>query len=153
MTKQPNKFFCRFETRRKCLAPLGEPVRNAEPVVRFLQQSVFNDPGQLWRETCVALYLDSAQRIVGYEVISVGGVHNCTFDVLPVCRTAVSVMTPNVVIAHNHPNNICKPSTADVQSTERLRKALSLLEINLLDSIILTEKEAYSFAEERTLSR
>ena len=142
------KFLYRFETRRKAVAPLGEPVKKAEDVIEFLRKRIFKDPGELWREVSVALFLDNTARIIGYEVNSVGGHNCCTIDPLPICRTAVSVMSDAVIHVHNHPNNNPRPSQKDIEQIEKLKKALSAVGCKLLDAVILADDEAYSFAQE-----
>lgn len=147
------QFFCRFETRRKVLGPIGEPIAGPEPIIDFLRKTLFNDAGEFWRETFVAVYLNASSRPLGYEVISVGGTCSCTFDLKPVCRTAVDTMSAKVIVVHNHPSGDCKPSKSDIEETSKLKKALDLLDIKLLDHIILTEKEAFSFSQEKTFKR
>jgi len=149
-TKQ---FFCRFETRRTVLAPLGEPVHCAKDVVEFLRKAIYNDPGEMWREISVALYLNKAQQIIGYEELSVGGIDSCTFDPRPLYRTALERMAYGVIFVHNHPTGNCAPSPKDINAIDRLRKGLSTLDLILYDSIIFAEKEAYSFAEEKVIHK
>ena len=147
------QFFCRFETRRKVLGPIGEPIVGPEPIIDFLRKTLFNDAGEFWRETFVAVYLNASSCPLGYEVISVGGTCSCTFDLKPVCRTAIDTMSAKVIVVHNHPSGNCRPSKSDIDETGKLRKALGLLDIKLLDHIILTEKEAFSFSQEKTFKR
>ena len=145
------KFFYKFTTRRRCLAPIGEPVRQPKEIVSFLRKAIFNDPSQMWREWSVALFFDNGKRIIGYEVLAMGGTDRCGIDIKPVCRTAIQVMAAGVVHVHNHPNGSCEPSCYDIESIATLRKALSTLDIELIDAIVITEKDAFSFALDSTV--
>ena len=151
--KEKKQFFCRFETRRTAYAPIGEPVHCAKDVVEFLRKAVYNDPEEMWREKSVALYLDKQRRIIGYEVLSVGGSNHCTFEPTAMYRTAVEHMAYGVVFVHNHPSNNPQPSREDIEAAGKISKALALLDINLVDVIIFTEKEAFSFTDEKIIKK
>jgi len=64
-----------------------------------------------------------------------------------VCKAALKANAAAMIIAHNHPSGIAEPSAADREITERLRQALALLEIRLLDHVVVGGTDTVSFAE------
>ena len=68
-------------------------------------------------------------------------------------RTAVEHMANGVVFVHNHPSNNPQPSREDIEAAGKISKALALLDINLVDVIIFTEKEAFSFIDEKIIKK
>jgi DNA repair protein RadC len=101
-------------------------------------------------ESVFVLYLDQANQLIGYEQISKGGVTGSILDPEIVMATASESLAKGVIIAHNHPSGSIKPSQADINITEKLAKALKLVDIRLLDHLILspTPGEYYSFKDE-----
>lgn len=143
------KEFCyRFYTKRKVLAPVGEPLRNGREVAAFARGAIYDDKEEMWREKCAAIFVDKSNRVIGYEVVSEGGVDSCILDEKIILRTAISVMADGVIVVHNHPSGNPLPSQRDIKQAEELRRACAAFGIHLLDSVILTEKEAFSFNEE-----
>jgi DNA repair protein RadC len=69
-------------------------------------------------------------------------------DIQMISGMAVKSLAKGVIIAHNHPSGSINPSDADNKITKQLKQALDLFKIKLLDSIILTEKSYFSFANE-----
>ena len=65
-----------------------------------------------------------------------------------ITKAALDTFSSGVILCHNHPSGSPKPSKADVDTTERLRKALQLFDISLIDHIILTEDNAFYFSSE-----
>lgn len=64
-----------------------------------------------------------------------------------VVRASIAFNAAAVVLAHNHPSGFCEPSQADIRITERLKSALSLVDVRVLDHIVVGGSETYSFAE------
>jgi DNA repair protein RadC len=68
-----------------------------------------------------------------------------------VFKAALDARAAAVIAVHNHPSGNLQPSVADVELTEKLRKAGQLLDIPLLDHLIVSERGYYSFADEGRL--
>jgi len=113
------------------------------PVLRKLYPE-----GDLWRETCRAVMLDAAHSTIGHYLVSTGSADRVIVDVRGICTAAVTSGARAVVICHNHPSGNPRPGIADLEQTDRLRKALATLDIQLLDHIILGEKTYFSFNDE-----
>ena len=99
-------------------------------------------------EMCIALLVNRRNKVVGYYKVSQGGIDSTTMDIKMITKAALDTFSSGVILCHNHPSGSPKPSRADVDTTERLRKALQLFDISLIDHIILTEDNAFYFSSE-----
>lgn len=63
-------------------------------------------------------------------------------------QVALKTMVTSIIISHNHPTGVLKPSQADILLTEKIREAAKLLDIELLDHLIVSNEGYYSFARE-----
>jgi len=102
-------------------------------------------------EQCYVLYLNKGMKPIGYYHHSKGGIDGTVMDIQMISGMAIKSLAKGVMIAHNHPSGNTQPSDADKRITEQMKKALKLFNIELLDSIILTDKSDLSFADEGLL--
>lgn len=93
------------------------------------------------------LLLNRAARVLGIYKISSGGTSATVVDVKQIYVAALKANASSIIIAHNHPSGNLKPSTADIQLTDKLSQAGEFLDIKLLDHLILTNESYYSFAD------
>lgn len=98
-------------------------------------------------EVFVALFLDSQHRVLAYEVLSQGTLNAASVYPREVVKQALRHHAGAVIFAHNHPSGVAEPSEADRVLTRRLREALLLLDIRVLDHFVIGEGEPVSFAE------
>lgn len=98
-------------------------------------------------EVFVALFLDSQHRVLEYVELAHGTIDGAAVYPREVVKMALSKNAAAVIFAHNHPSGISEASQADRSITERLVRALSLLDIRVLDHIIVGDGEFTSFAE------
>ena len=99
-------------------------------------------------EQAYVLFMNKNNKVIGYYHHSNGGIDGTIMDVQMISGMAVKSLAKGVIIAHNHPSGNATPSPADNQVTKQLSEALKLFNIQLLDSIIITEKSYLSFANE-----
>lgn len=99
-------------------------------------------------ESSFIILLNSANSVMGYAKISQGGVCNTQVDIRLVAKYAIDSLATSVIFVHNHPSGNAKPSIEDKKISEKLKDALRLFDIRLLDSIIITENDYYSMADE-----
>ena len=102
-------------------------------------------------ESFVALFLDNRQRLLHYEEMFHGTVDSANVHPREVVRKAMGCNASAIIIAHNHPSGISEPSMADQRLTDRLRAALELVGVKLLDHFIIAEEEILSFTEKGLL--
>lgn len=125
-------------------------VKSAHDVGSFIRHKILN--GIEVQEHFIALFLNTANQVIGYYHHSSGTLTSTLVDIQLLAATALRVLARGVVIAHNHPSGNLRPSEADRSITQRIRTALQYFDIKLLDHLILTAKGYYSFAEERESS-
>lgn len=108
--------------------------------------------GDLPHEEFWVMYLNRANKILGKERISLGGVTGTVADVKIIFKKAIQYLASGIILTHNHPSGNLQPSRADINFTNKAAEAGRFLEINVLDHIIVTEAHYYSFADEGLIS-
>ena len=103
--------------------------------------------GALDREMFVAMWLDSRNRVIDFDVISTGTVDSAIVPVREVARKAIERNAVGCILAHNHPSGAVDPSPADEAIARRIKSALALFEIRVIDHVVLGQEKAFSFAE------
>ena len=99
-------------------------------------------------ESFFIIMLNRANRAIAYAKISQGGISATVVDPRLICKLAVDCLCSGVILVHNHPSGNTEPSTADKDLTKKVSQALSYLDIDVIDHIILTEESFLSFREE-----
>lgn len=99
------------------------------------------------------ILLDRANKIIGKECISSGGVSGTVVDVKIIFKKALQALASGIVLCHNHPSGNLQPSKADQDITKRLVEGGKLLEITILDHLIVTDHshQYFSFADKGLL--
>jgi len=120
--------------------------KDAERILRSIWGSDIN-----YRESFYALYLNRANKVLGYQLISIGGISGTVVDVRCIYQVALKTLSSGVLIAHNHPSGNSEPSDADIKITKKLKEAGELLDITLLDHLILLPEGYTSIADEGIL--
>ncbi len=95
------------------------------------------------QEQIVVLYLNQANLVIGSSNAFTGGLTGSVVDIRIIIATALNLMATGVIIAHNHPSSNLKASTQDITLTKKLKTALSYMDINLLDHLIVTPENEY----------
>jgi DNA repair protein RadC len=94
------------------------------------------------------LWLDNQHRVLEFEELFHGTIDGASVYPREVVRAALRLNAAAVIFAHNHPSGVAEPSEADRLITQRLRQALNLIDIRVLDHFIVGDgDQAYSFAE------
>jgi DNA repair protein RadC len=133
--------------------------RRTEEAVDLLKinssQSVFDimQPllGELAHEEFWIIYLNNANKIISKFQLSKGGITGTLVDVRLVFKTALSLGAVGIILTHNHPSGTLKPSESDKQITQKLKIAGEQLDIKVLDHLIITETNYFSFSDEGIL--
>lgn len=99
------------------------------------------------QEVFAALFLDNQHRLLVYEELFHGTIDGASVYPREVVKRALSHNAAALILAHNHPSGVAEPSQADRRITERLREALALVEIRVLDHLVVGDGEIVSFAE------
>ena len=115
-----------------------EPLRQPLPSYdwRLFESFIVAELSGGSRETFMALFLDTHYRLLSAEVLFMGSVDSAPVYTRVVASRALAHQATSVVVAHNHPSGVLKPSHSDVSVTEKLSKARMLLDIRLCDDLI-----------------
>ena len=104
-----------------------------------------------YREAMICLFLNRANKIIGYTSMSIGGTSGTVCDPKMVFQHALLSNASGIVLVHNHPSGNLRPSEQDIELTKKIKNGGEFLEIILIDHLIITEESYYSFADEGTL--
>ena len=99
-------------------------------------------------EVFAVLFLNKANKINHYEVMSRGGIDGTVVDPKVILKKALEEMATSLILCHNHPSGNLNPSNADKVLTKKITDAAALLDIKVIDHIIVSEVGYYSFADE-----
>ncbi|MBJ6940828.1 RadC family protein [Vibrio cholerae] len=99
------------------------------------------------REAFYILFLDNQHRVIRDEILFEGTIDAASVYPREVVKRALHHNAAAVILAHNHPSGVAEPSQADRRITDRLRDALGLVEIRVLDHFVVGDGEVVSFAE------
>ena len=105
----------------------------------------------LQHEEFWAIYLNNAKRMISKIRISQGGVSATIVDPKIILRYAIENLATAIILVHNHPSGNLMPSREDDNQTERIAKAAKLFDIQLVDHLIVTAGNFYSYANEGRL--
>jgi len=98
-------------------------------------------------EVFCCLHLDARHRLIAFEELFRGTIDGATVHPREVVRQTLVRNSAAVIFAHNHPSGVAEPSHADELITQRLRDALALVDVRVLDHLIVGEDRCMSFAE------
>ena len=104
-----------------------------------------------YKEYFKVLFLNQANQVLGYTLISEGGITETSVDVRIILQAALLTNSVALVLAHNHPSGNLKPSRQDMEITKQVKNAAQLMRITVIDHLILTDEGYYSFADEGQL--
>lgn len=97
------------------------------------------------QEQFCVLFLNNANEVVGFRCLSSGSLTASLVDLKILFGLACKSLSSGIIIGHNHPSGNCKPSPGDIDVTRRIKEAGKMLDVKLLDHIILTNNDYYSF--------
>jgi DNA repair protein RadC len=109
----------------------------------FLKTQLYRHP----HEVFACLFLDNRHRVVKYEELFRGTIDGASVHPREVVRRALEINAAAVIFAHNHPSGVAEPSQADLRITQRLKDALALVDVRVLDHFIVGDGEGTSMAE------
>ena len=119
-------------------------IKQSSDVAAYLQAQI----GYKQKEVFVVVYLNRANKIIQYEVISEGGMTGTVADPRIILKKALDHRAVSIILCHNHPSGNLLPSKADEQLTTKIKAAAGYLDIQVMDHIIVSEEGYYSFADE-----
>jgi len=124
--------------------PKKVPLTSPQAVIGYLKEKI----GREKKEHFVVLVLDSRNNLISINDVSVGTLNASLVHPREVFEPALKNLGAHVIIAHNHPSGDPKPSKEDVEVTKDLIAAGRILGVEVLDHIIITKSEYFSFKDE-----
>jgi DNA repair protein RadC len=159
-TPLPDALFVRETGRRYRQATAEEILEAARRKMTdtFLRLGTISDPATtrqflahhyagLQREVFSAIFLDAQHKIIAFEDLAHGTIDSASVYPREVVKRALAHNAAALVFSHNHPSGIPEPSSADRLLTDRLRHALGLIDVRVLDHFVVGSTAAVSFAE------
>ncbi|HWP97185.1 MAG TPA: DNA repair protein RadC [Syntrophomonadaceae bacterium] len=114
-----------------------KPIKSPEDVQNIVREQM----RYLDREHFRVLYLDRKGGLICMEDVSIGGLHSSLVHPREVFKTAVKRSAASLILVHNHPSGDPAPSQEDIEVTQRLAEAGHLMGIEVLDHVIIGEKD------------
>ena len=102
-------------------------------------------------EVFAVLFLNRANKVNHFEIISKGGITGTVADPRVILKKALEEDAVNIVLCHNHPSGSLKPSRQDEELTHKIKEAARYFDIQVLDHIIVSDMGYFSFADEGLL--
>ena len=122
--------------------PAGRSIRSPADTRDFLHARIRH----LGHELFCCLYLDNRHRVLRFDELFRGTIDGTSVYPREVVKEALAINAAAVILAHNHPSGVAEPSQADERITKRLKSALELVDIRLLDHLIIGDAETTSLA-------
>ncbi len=134
--------------RRQASSTLQKPVvRSSGEIAAYLQALIADYSYEVFG----VLFLNRANKINHFEIISRGGITGTVADPRVILKRALEEEATSIVLCHNHPSGSLKPSMADEELTRKIRMAAAYMDIKVIDHIIVSDAGYYSFADEGML--
>lgn len=131
--------------RRRKLAESPEvPQIKCSKDVADIFQPILSD---LAHEEFWILFLNRSNRVINRMKLSQGGISGTVTDVRIVMKKAIEYLASGIIVCHNHPSGNLNPSESDSKITLKIKEAGNLMDIQLLDHLIISDKDYYSFAD------
>lgn len=122
----------------------GDALRNPVDTRNYLTAQLRDRP----HEVFACLFLDTRHRVIAFEEVFRGTIDGASVHPREIVKLALAHNAAALIFAHNHPSGIAEPSQADLHLTRRLREALQLVDIRVLDHLIIGDGAVLSFAEQ-----
>ncbi|MEE3411804.1 MAG: DNA repair protein RadC [Treponema sp.] len=135
-----------IEYGRRKASHLNAVINQPQDLLPFIKQYAFKSS-----EHFIAVSLSGAREIISQKIVALGNSNSAIINPREVFFDAVQARASAVILAHNHPSGNVSPSQDDIETTKRLCEAADLLGISVLDHIIITKNEYFSFKEHNML--
>lgn len=127
----------------------GHTLTSSQATKNYLISELRNET----REVFAVLFLNNQHQVIKFERLFYGTIDSAAVYPRIVVEHALKYQAAAVILSHNHPSGIAESSTADKHITQRLEKALDLIDVRVLDHMIIAGHQCYSFAEHGELNR
>jgi len=122
-------------------------IKTSKDIAQYLR-AIIKDFGY---EVFAVLYLNKANKVNHFEIISRGGLTGTVADPRIILKIALEQEATSIILCHNHPSGNLKPSKADEALTQKIKTAAAYLDIVIMDHLIVSEEGYYSFSDDGLL--
>lgn len=124
-----------------------EVLNSSTETERFLQLALAS-----YKHECFGvIFLNNQHRVIVFEILFTGTINSAPVFPRVIAQRALELNAAKVILAHNHPSGECSPSLADREITKTIKSALQLIDVGVIDHVIVTTHNTYSFATESLL--
>ena len=120
-------------------------VPNVKQATKIIQELI----GDEAEENVIVLALDCRGEVIGIHYISHGGISYSLVSMSAIFKRLLANNAASFIMAHNHPSGNVDPSEEDIKITKKVKRAASLMEVPIVDHIIVSDQDYYSFKESR----
>lgn len=124
---------------------LYNTIRSSQDAYNFVKE-IIGDGIEI-QEHFIVLYMNHSNKIIGYYRHTKGTINSTQVDIEVLVAVALKVLAKALILSHNHPSGNAQPSQQDKELTKKIRAACKLFDITVLDHIIATKNDYYSFAD------
>jgi len=121
----------------------GSPLLSPKHTARYLQSRLRDYPYEVF----AVLFLDNRHRVLAFEELFRGTIDGASVHPREVVRRSLALNAAAVILSHNHPSGVAEPSQADQRITTRLREALALVDVRVLDHLVIGDGDCCSLAQ------
>ena len=118
-------------------------ITSPTDVKRYLQLQL----AEREQEVFSAMFLDTRHRLIEFKEMFYGTIDGASVHPREVVKLALKLNAAAMIFAHNHPSGVAEPSQADIAITGRLKSALALIDVRVLDHIIVAADDTVSLAQ------
>ncbi len=122
-------------------------IADSQSVFKLMQPLI----GDLAHEEFWIVFLNNSNKVLQKFQLSKGGLTGTLVDIRLIYKKALEVSATALILCHNHPSGKLQPSPSDIEITRKIKDAGKLMDIQVLDHLIITEKAYFSFADEGRL--
>jgi len=130
-----NKYNVMLVKEKGASYPVNEIIGTPENVVKIIMPLYDG----IDREQLSVLMLDIKNRIIGYNIVSIGVLSDCCIHPREIYKPAILANSASIILVHNHPSGDLEPSPEDLAATQNIIKAGEILGIKVLDHLIIGE--------------
>lgn len=125
-------------------------IKDSKDTCNVLRQ-IWNENKIEMQEEFKVLLLNRSNKVIGVYDASAGGISGTVADPRLILAAAIKSLSVSIILSHNHPSGNLKPSRADEELTVKIKEAAKYHDIKVLDHMIITAEEYYSFSDEGLL--
>lgn len=126
---------------------MGKTIKSSTCVYEVIKPHIHRQGEQ---EECFIISLNRSNVVKDIHLMSIGDDASTIIPIKNILKQSILDVASGIILIHTHPSGDSTPSNADVNNTKKLKDALNICDINLIDHIVIGDDNYYSFSEEQT---